>query len=169
MQWMSGATYANMVEGYDFFMQPLVNIPRLNEEEDWRCLNIFQTCVACQGRPCTLIIDRGSCSNLASKELVEKLNIKTKEHPNPYQIAWVNVTSILVSSCCLVTFNFSNNFELSTWCDVLPMEVAYIVLGRRWLFDERVQHDGYENIYTLACNGHKKILHQMKEIPPLKK
>ena len=77
-----------------------------------------------------MIIDRGSCSNLASKELVEKLNIKTKEHPNPYQIAWVNVTSILVSSCCLVTFNFSNNFELSTWCDVLPMEVAYIVLGR---------------------------------------
>ena len=86
MQLMSGATYANMVEGYDFFMQSLVNIPRLNEEEDWWCLNIFQTCVACQGRPCALIIDRGSCSNLASKELVEKLNIKTKEHPNPYQI-----------------------------------------------------------------------------------
>ena len=37
-----------------------------------------------------MIIDRGSNSNLASKELVEKLNLKTNEHPNRHQIAWVN-------------------------------------------------------------------------------
>ena len=55
----------------------------------------------CQGRLCTLIIDGGSCSNLASEELVEKLNIKTEDHSNPYQRAWVNDTSILVSSRCL--------------------------------------------------------------------
>ncbi|RVX12056.1 hypothetical protein CK203_010779 [Vitis vinifera] len=143
--------------------QPLVNMPRLNEEEDWRRTSIFQTRVACQGRLCTLIIDGGSCSNLASKELVEKLNLKTEDHPNPYQIAWVNDTSILVSSRCLVTFNFSNNFELSAWCDVLPMKVAHIMLGRPWLFDEKVQHDGYENTYTLVRNGRKKILRPMKE------
>ena len=29
--------------------------------------------------------------------------------------------SILVSSRCLVAFNFSNNFQLSIWYDVLPM------------------------------------------------
>ena len=68
-------------------MQPLMNIPRLNEEEDWRRTSVFRTRVACQGRLCTLIIDRGSCSNLTSKELVEKLNLKTKEDPNPYQVA----------------------------------------------------------------------------------
>ena len=50
-----------------------------------------------------MIIDRR-----ASKELVEKLNLKTQEHPNPYQIAWVNDTSMLVHSPCLVTFNFKN-------------------------------------------------------------
>ena len=76
-----------------------------------------------------MIIDGGSCSNLALEELVEKLNLKLEAHPNPYQIAWVNDTSILVSSHCLVTFNFSNNFELSAWCDVLPMKVAHIMLG----------------------------------------
>ena len=167
----SGATYANMVEGYNFFMQPLVNIPRLNEEENWRHTSIFQTRVACQGRLCTLIIDGGSCSNLASEELVEKLNLKTEGHPNqgrlctsiidrgscsnlaldelveklnlktkghlnPNQIEWVNDTSILVSSRCLVTFNFSNNFELSTWCNVLLIKTAHIMLGRPWLFYE---------------------------------
>ena len=84
-------------------MQPLVNIPRLNEEEDWQCTSIFRTRVACQGRLCTLIIDGGSCSNLTSKELVEKLNLKIEDHQNPYQIAWVNDTSILMSSHCLVS------------------------------------------------------------------
>ncbi|KAJ9690352.1 hypothetical protein PVL29_012812 [Vitis rotundifolia] len=113
-----------MVEGYNFFMQPLVNIPRLNEEEDWRRTSIFQTRGVCQGKLCTLIIDGG------------------KDHPNPYQIAWVNGTSILVSSHCLVTFNFNNNFELSAWCD--------------------------ENTYTLVHNGCNKILHPMKESPPHK-
>ena len=111
-------------------MQPLLNISSLNEEKDWRRTSIFRTRVACQGRLCTLIIDGGSCSNLALEELVEKLNLKTKDNPNPYQIAWVNDTFILVSSHCLATFNFSNNFELSTWCDVLPMKVAHIMLGR---------------------------------------
>ena len=48
-----------------FFIQPLVNILRLNEEEDWRRTNIFQTRVSCQGRLCTSIIDEGSCFNLA--------------------------------------------------------------------------------------------------------
>ena len=48
------------------------------------------------------------------------------------------------------------------------MKVAYIVLRRPWFFYERVQNDGYENSYTLERNGHKKILCQMKEIPPLK-
>ena len=77
-----------------------------------------------------MIIDEGSCFNLALEELVEKLNLKTEDHPNPYQRAWVNDTSILVSSHCLVTFNFSNNFELLAWCDVLPMKAAHIILGR---------------------------------------
>ena len=125
-----------MIEGYNFFMQPLVNIPRLNEEENWRHTSIFQTRVACQGRLCTLIIDGGSCSNLALDGLVEKLNLKTKGHLNPNQIEWVNDTSILVSSRCLVTFNFSNNFELSTWCNVLLIKTAHIMLGRPWLFYE---------------------------------
>ena len=127
MQLRTKETYANMVEDYNFFMQPSVNIPRLNEEEDWRCISIFRTRVVCQGRLCTMIINRGSSSNLASEELVEELNLRTEEHPNPNQIAWVNDTSILVNSRCLVTFNFSNNFELSAWCDVLPMKtVAFL-------------------------------------------
>ena len=146
-------------------MQLLMNIPRLNDEKDWRCTSIFQTRVTCQRKLCIMIFYEGSSSNLALEELVEKLNLKTGEHPNPYQIAWVDNISILVNSHCLVTFNFSNNFELSIWCDVLRMKVVHVVLGKPWIFYERVQHDGYENSHTLMCNGHKKILCPIEEIP----
>ena len=71
-------------------MKPLVNIPRANKEEDWQRTSIFQIHVACQERLCTTIIDGSSSSNLVLKELVEKLNLHAKGHPNPYQIAVVN-------------------------------------------------------------------------------
>ena len=48
------------------------------------------------------------------------------------------------------------------------MKATHIMLGRSWLFYERVQHDGYGNTYTLVRNGCKKILLPMKEIPPHK-
>ncbi|RVW73269.1 Retrovirus-related Pol polyprotein from transposon 17.6 [Vitis vinifera] len=107
--------------------------------------------------------------NIASQELVEKLNLKTERHPNPFRVAWVNDTSIPVSFRCLVTFLFGKDFEESVWCEVLPIKVSHILLGRPWLFDRKVQHDGYENTYALIHNGRKKILRPMKEVPPIKK
>ena len=34
-----------------------------------------------------MIIDGGSSLNIASQELVEKLNLKTERHPNPFRVA----------------------------------------------------------------------------------
>lgn len=72
-----------MIDGYNFFMQLLVNIPRANEEEDWQHTSIFQTCATCQGRLCTTIIGGGSTFNIVLQEPVDKLNLKSKKHPNP--------------------------------------------------------------------------------------
>ena len=33
----------------------------------------------------------------------------------------------MVTSQCLVTIDFNNNFELSAWCDILQIKVANIV------------------------------------------
>ena len=51
----------------------------------------------------------------------------------------------------------------------LTNKVSHILLGRHLLFNTRVQHDGYENTYTLIHNEHKKILCPMKKVPPVKK
>ena len=77
-----------------------------------------------------MIIDGGSSLNIASQELVEKLNLKTERHPNPFRVAWVNDTSILLSFRCLVTFLFGKDFEESVWCKVLSIKVSHILLGR---------------------------------------
>jgi hypothetical protein len=43
-----------------------------------------------EGRACKVIIDGGSCRNLASKELCTKLKLKYHPHPNPYFIQWLS-------------------------------------------------------------------------------
>jgi hypothetical protein len=51
-----------------------------------RC-NLFQTkALVGSNKACKVIIDGGSCRNLASKELCAKLNLKYLPHPNPYYI-----------------------------------------------------------------------------------
>ncbi|XP_073119633.1 uncharacterized protein [Henckelia pumila] len=39
---------------------------------------------------CSLIIDGGSCTNVASCELVEKLGLSLLKHPQPYRLQWFN-------------------------------------------------------------------------------
>jgi hypothetical protein len=44
---------------------------------------------------CKVIIGGGSCHNLASREMVEKLGLKLLKHPHPYHVQWVNYSSSL--------------------------------------------------------------------------
>ncbi|KAK1648967.1 hypothetical protein QYE76_066772 [Lolium multiflorum] len=71
-----------------------------------RC-NLFQTkALVGPDKACKVIIDGGSCRNLASKELCAKLKLKYLPHPHPYYIQWL-----------------SNNGEMKEFGDVFPEEV----------------------------------------------
>jgi len=48
--------------------------------------NIFHTQCIVKGKVCSLIIDGGSCANVASKTLVEKLKLSVSLYPSPYTI-----------------------------------------------------------------------------------
>jgi hypothetical protein len=43
-------------------------------------------------------------------------------------------------------------------CDVIPMVVCHIFLGRPWKYDRNVIHDGRKNTYTLENNGRTHML-----------
>jgi hypothetical protein len=51
---------------------------------------LFHTKGVVQERSIRVIIDSGSCNNLASTTMVDKLSLPTRKHPHPYYIQWLN-------------------------------------------------------------------------------
>ncbi|WP_234913862.1 retropepsin-like aspartic protease, partial [Salmonella enterica] len=52
--------------------------------------NIFHSHAKVNGRVVVLIVDGGSCTNVASAYMVEKLNLPTIIHPHPYRLQWLD-------------------------------------------------------------------------------
>jgi len=54
---------------------------------------IFFTQGTIGGKVCELIIDGGSCTNVASMTLIHKLQVPTKVHPTTYALQWLKQES----------------------------------------------------------------------------
>ena len=63
-------------------MKKTLLAPKQKEQEDWLMSNIFHTTYNIGGGICSLVIDGGSCKNVVSEE-VDKLGLKTENHPHP--------------------------------------------------------------------------------------
>nr|GEU61740.1 putative reverse transcriptase domain-containing protein [Tanacetum cinerariifolium] len=57
--------------------------------DDWLKHNIFQSTCTILGKVCTFVCDSGSCDNLIAEEAVQKLRLKTENHPKPYKLRWL--------------------------------------------------------------------------------
>ena len=109
--------------------------------EDQRC-NIFQTKAGIQGKSIKVIVDGGSCHNLASTELCTKLTLHCKKHPNPYNVQWLSEDEgVKVTHMVSVPIKIGQ-YEDTIECDVVPMSVCHLLLGRPWQFDKKAMHDG---------------------------
>ncbi|XP_073360229.1 uncharacterized protein [Aegilops tauschii subsp. strangulata] len=92
--------------------------------------NLFHTKGVVKERSVRVIVDGGSCNNLASMEMVEKLSLTTRPLPHPYYIQWFNK-----SGKVKVTRTVRVHFSISTYadyvdCDVVPMQVCSLLLSR---------------------------------------
>ena len=56
------------------------------EDDEVQRENIFHTRCHVQKKVCNVIIDGGSCTNVASSTLVEKLGLPTSKHRQPYKL-----------------------------------------------------------------------------------
>ncbi|KAD4180088.1 hypothetical protein E3N88_28679 [Mikania micrantha] len=134
---------------------------QLGSDDNLQREAIFHTRTIAQ-RVCSVIIDGGSCTNVASQTLVSKLNLKMLPHPSPYVIQWLNQgKGIHVSHRTLLSLSIGRSYTDEIWCDVIPMDACHVLLGRPWLFDRRVIHDGYRNTYSFTHNQRRIILTPM--------
>ncbi|KAK8929046.1 hypothetical protein KSP39_PZI017906 [Platanthera zijinensis] len=133
----------------------LLHTPRT--DEDWRRTTIFYTYFSSAGGPCKLAIDSGSCVNIVAQKGLDRMQVKAEPHPHPYRIIWVDKTAIQVTQRCLVPITIAS-FEDQVWCDVIPMDVAHVLLGRPWLFDRDVTCFGRSNTCVFYDKGRKITL-----------
>jgi hypothetical protein len=107
--------------------------------------NLFRTACKTKYRLCKVIIDSGSTDNLVSTKMVEKLELETPTHLNPYKVSWLQKGhQVMDTKQCLVEFKIGG-YRNEILCHVIPMDVCHILLGRPWQFDKNVIHDGRKN------------------------
>jgi len=50
-------------------------------------------------------------------------------------------------------------YKDEVYCDIVPMKVGHILLGRPWKFDRKIIYNGLTNDITLTHLGTKYVLH----------
>ncbi|KAJ0442908.1 putative transcription factor interactor and regulator CCHC(Zn) family [Helianthus annuus] len=125
-----------------------------SDDTAWLRTTIFRTRCTSKSKICNVIIDGGSCENIVSQTMVDKLKLPLHDHPAPYQLTWLKKGNILkVSHRCLVQFSIGDKYSDEVWCEVLPMDACHILLGRPWQYDRRAKHDGFRNMYSFKKDG----------------
>jgi len=134
---------------------------QMSEAESGQQHNLFQTRAKVEDKVCKVIIDGGSCHNLASKEMVDKLGLKLLKHPHPSHVQWLNNSgSIKIAQRVKVPFKIGEYIDTME-CDVAPMTVCHMLLGRPWQYDRLSLHCCRTNQYTIKWKGKELILKPM--------
>jgi hypothetical protein len=108
-------------------------------------------------------MDSGSTDNLVSTEMVENLELEIIIYPSPYKVSWIQKGHQVNSTKqCLVEFKIGG-YRDEILCDVIPMDVCHLLLGRPWKYDRNVVHDERKNTYTLEKNGRTHLLLSIKD------
>ena len=107
----------------------------------WKRTSIFYRVIQSGDKKCKLIIDGGSSMNVVSKDVVKLLNLKVEPHPNPFRVTWVNDHTLPITQRCLVSIQMGD-YKDEIYYEVLPMDVAHVLLGRPWLYDLNVTNFG---------------------------
>jgi hypothetical protein len=134
---------------------------QVKEAENGQQHNLFQTRAKVEGKVYKVIIYGGSYHNFASKKMVEKLGLKLLQHPHPYHVQWLNdLEDIKIGYKVKVPFRIGEYID-SVECDVVPMIVCHLLLGRPRRYDRSSLHCGHSNQYTIKWKGKEMVLKPM--------
>ncbi|XP_078442908.1 uncharacterized protein LOC144712482 [Wolffia australiana] len=103
-----------------------------------------------------ILVDSGSVFNAVAAASVIPLGLKPELHPRPYKAMWINDASLSVTKQCLVPLRVAGYCK-EVWCDILPMGVGSVLLGRPWLYDLDVAQYGRANRCVFYFRGNKHV------------
>jgi hypothetical protein len=127
--------------------------PEKEVDDSAQRTRLFRTTCKAKDWKCKVIMDSGSTYNLVLTEMVEKLELEMTDHPSSYKVSWLQKGhQVSVTKQCLVEFKIGG-YNDKVLCDVIPMDVCHLLLGRPWQYDRNVVHDGRMNTYTLEKDG----------------
>ena len=76
----------------------------------------------------------------------------------PYQVQWLDGTDTFpIEYKVQVPFKIGA-YEDTVECDVVPMKVCHMLLGRSWQFEKGALHDGRSNQYSFKWNDKLLVL-----------
>jgi len=132
-------------DSYLSVVRSLLSKPVLSDE--WMRTTIFHTLIKCGDTSMNMVIDGGSTINVVAQSTIKHCNLTVEPHPHPFKVAWLDKTNLTVSHKCKVPIQIGI-YKDEIICDVMPMDVAHILLGRPWLYNRNVTHHGKDNTYT---------------------
>jgi len=138
-------------------MRRLLEIHHIDHEQCQR-ENLFHTRYKVYENLCSVIVDSGSCCNSCSSRLVDKLALITILHPKPYKLQYIKDDGGIMVKDQLSIPIWIGNYKEKVFCDVAPMEVGHMLLGRQWQFDKHTIHDGLTNKISSTHKGKKCTL-----------
>ena len=103
-----------------------------------------------------ILVDSGSVVNAVAAASVLALGLQPRPHPRPYKAMWINETYLAVTKRCVVPLKVAGYHE-DIWCDILPMGVGSVLLGRPWLYDRDVVQLGRTNHCIFFFAGRKQV------------
>lgn len=141
--------------------------PMRQDDQPWLRTNIFTSTCTVKGKVCRYVIDSGSCRNVISEDAVNKLGLRRSDHPAPYKLVWLKEGSaIRVAHRVLVSLSIGSHYKDKIYCDVVPMDVSHILLGRPWQYDRDVSHSGRSNTYSFFFENRRIVLLPNQVLPP---
>jgi hypothetical protein len=143
-------------------MRKVLLKPEKEVENPTQRNSLLRTACKTKDRVCKVIVDSGITDNLVPTEMVENMELETIVHPIPYRVSWLQKGhQVSVTKMCLVEFKIGE-YKDEILCDVMPMYVCHLLLGRPWKYDRNMIHDGRKNMYTLEKNGRTHMLLPIK-------
>lgn len=146
-------------QGTVLMLRRICLAPMKQDDQPWLRTNIFASTCTINGTICSFVIDSGSCKNVISASAADKLGLRKSNHPAPYKLVWLQEgVDIRVTQRVLVSLSIGAYYKDKIYCDVVPMDVSHILLGRPWQYDREVMHNERTNEYSFFFEGRRIVL-----------